>query len=311
MAIPHIIFKQLARKRLEGKDNNEKIKEIKKLITELPGYRTGPYGEIRKWLKSELEGVKKKKSSTHRDWFAVRKEGNVQVAVVGAPNAGKSSLLKALTNVQAKVAPYAFTTLKPIPAVCVINGAAIQLVEVPGLIENAHTGKGMGKRLLSVAKGADFIAVVFGIDNDPVELEKTLAELRAVGIADIQLIIANKMDIPGAQENLKVLRDRLRAYIIIPVSAERKEGLEALKLAVWDMLGLIRVFSKEKSGDVSQRAVLLPEKSTVRDFAEKLHWNIGNNLHSASVWGSSAKFSGQQVGMDHVLQDEDVVQLHE
>src|SRR3989344_5788889 len=270
MAIPHIIFKQKAKERLKGKDGNEKIREIKRLITELPGYRTGPYGEIRKWLRQELENVKVRKLSTSRDWFAVKKEGDTQIAIVGAPNAGKSSLLKALTDVQAKVANYAFTTLKPVPAICNINGADVQFVEVPGLIEGAHEGKGMGRKLLSVAKGADFVIVV---------------------------------------HNLGETRRKFPELNVVPVSAEKRLGLEQLREAVWNLLRLIRVFPKNRNGTVAERPVLLPRGSTVKEFAQKIHREILEDFRYAKVWGASAKFPGQEVGLIHQLQDEDAVQL--
>jgi len=309
MAIPHIIFKQKAKERLKGKDGNEKIREIKRLITELPGYRTGPYGEIRKWLRQELENVKVRKLSTSRDWFAVKKEGDTQIAIVGAPNAGKSSLLKALTDVQAKVANYAFTTLKPVPAICNINGADVQFVEVPGLIEGAHEGKGMGRKLLSVAKGADFVIVVHNLGEPTAELTKTIRELQAVGLEDVALIVGNKADLPQAHRNLEETRRKFPQFNVVPVSAEKRLGLEQLREAVWNLLRLIRVFPKNRNGTVAERPVLLPRGSTVKEFAQKIHREILEDFRYAKVWGASAKFPGQEVGLIHQLQDEDAVQL--
>ena len=310
MAIPHVIFKQKAKERLKGKDGNEKIKEIKKLITELPGYQTGPYGKIRKWLKQELEDVRVRKSSTGRDWFAVKKEGDAQIAIVGAPNAGKSSLLKALTDVQTKVANYAFTTLKPVPAICNINGASVQFVEVPGLIEGAHEGKGMGRKLLSVAKGADFIIVVHNLEESTAELTKTIRELQAVGLQDIALIVGNKFDLPQACRNLEETKRKFPELTVVPISAEKGLGLEQLREAVWDLLRLIRVFPKDKNGKIAERPVLLPRGSTVKKFAQKIHKEILGDFRYAKVWGASAKFPGQEVGLTHQLLDKDIVQLH-
>jgi len=310
MAIPHTVFKQKAKERLRGKDGKEKIQEIKKLISELPGYYTGPYGEIRKWLREELVTARVKKAVKHRDWFAVKKEGDVQIALLGAPNVGKSSLLKALTDVQTKVASYAFTTLKPVPAICNINGADVQFVEVPGLIEGAHEGKGMGRKLLSVAKGANFVIVVHNLEDPAAELAKTIRELQAAGLKDIALIVGNKSDLPEAHRNLEETRRKFHQFVVIPVSAEKRLGLEQLRQAVWNLLRLIRVFPKDKNGKVAERPVLLPKGSTTKEFAVKIHKEIVEDFRYAKVWGASAKFPGQEVGFAHQLKDNDIIQLH-
>src|SRR5207248_4767478 len=88
---------------------------------------------------------------------AVRREGAAQVALVGPPNAGKSSLLHALSHVQIKIGDYAFTTLRPVPALTRIGGVLVQLVEIPGLIAGAGEDRGGGRALLGVLRGADAI----------------------------------------------------------------------------------------------------------------------------------------------------------
>ena len=77
----------------------------------------------------------------------------------GAPNAGKSSLLQALSNIQIKTGDYAFTTLRPVPALTSICGVQVQLVEIPGLIEGATEDRGGGRALLGVLRGADAIVL--------------------------------------------------------------------------------------------------------------------------------------------------------
>src|SRR5207248_8734612 len=86
-------------------------------------------------------------------------KGAAQIAFVGPPNAGKSSLLQALSNVQIKTGDYAFTTTRPVPALTRIRGVLVQLVEIPGLIEGAHEDRGGGRALLGVLRGADAIVL--------------------------------------------------------------------------------------------------------------------------------------------------------
>src|SRR5216683_7678299 len=159
MPMPHRSQVQVIKRRLVGKDGSGCVRELNAILAELPGYKNGPYADIRKWVESQLEHTRVQKRVTHRDSIAVRREGAAQVALVGAPNAGKSSLLHALSHVQIKIGNYAFTTLRPVPALTWIGGVLVQLVEIPGLIGGAIEDRGGGKALLGVLRGAD--AVVY------------------------------------------------------------------------------------------------------------------------------------------------------
>ncbi len=113
--------------------------------------------------------------------FAVRKNGDATVALVGFPNAGKSSFLGMVTDAESKVADYAFTTLTVVPGMLEHSGSNIQILDVPGLIEGASIGKGGGRKIVSVVRVADLI--VFMIDvNSPVQLYKLLDELYSLDI---------------------------------------------------------------------------------------------------------------------------------
>ena len=100
----------------------QKINELKQIMEELPSFTSGAYAEIRAWIKEEIGKTKTRAKVKHQDWIGVKKEGAAQIMLVGAPNIGKSSLLKALSDIQIKVANYAFTTLKPIPSIIKYEG---------------------------------------------------------------------------------------------------------------------------------------------------------------------------------------------
>ncbi len=137
MPMPHRTQMQVIKRRLVGKEGSERIRELRTILGELPNYRSGPFADIRKWVNGEIEATRVRARVVHRDSIAVRLEGAAQVALVGPPNAGKSSLLQALSNVRIKTGDYAFTTTRPVPALTRIGGVLIQLVEIPGLIAGA------------------------------------------------------------------------------------------------------------------------------------------------------------------------------
>src|SRR6476620_5238993 len=182
MPMPHRTQMQLIKRRLVGKEGSERIRELRTILGELPGYKNGPYADIRKWVEAQLDQTRVRKRVTHRDSIAVRREGAAQIALVGPPNAGKSSLLQALSNIQIKTGAYAFTTTRPLPAITRVGGVLVQLVEIPGLIEGAAEDRGGGRALLGVLRNAD--GIVYCHDsNAPVdELETVRAEVVAAGI---------------------------------------------------------------------------------------------------------------------------------
>src|SRR5215470_19973117 len=182
MPMPHRTFKQVIKRRLVGKEGSERTRELRAILTELPNYKNGPYADLRKWVEGQLEETRVRSKVVHRDSIAVRREGAAQVAFVGPPNAGKSSLLQALSNIQIKTGDYPFTTLRPVPALTRIRGVLVQLVEIPGLIEGANEDRGGGRALLGVLRSADAIVYCARADADPRELVPVRAEVALAGI---------------------------------------------------------------------------------------------------------------------------------
>src|SRR5919202_1865392 len=153
--MPHRTQMQVIKRRLVGKEGAERVRELRAILAELPNYRSGPYADIRKWVNEQIEATRTRSRVVHRDSIAVRREGAAQIAFVGPPNAGKSSLLQALSNIQIKTGDYAFTTTRPVPALTRIRGVLVQLVEIPGLIAGASEDRGGGRALIGVLRGAD------------------------------------------------------------------------------------------------------------------------------------------------------------
>ena len=296
MPMPHRTQQQLIKRRLVGKDGAERIRELRAILTELPGYRNGPYADLRKWVEGELDATRTRKKVVHRDSIAVRREGAAQIALVGAPNAGKSSLLQALSAIQIRTGDYAFTTTRPVAATTRLGGVLVQLVEIPGLIEGAADDRGGGRALLGVLRNADAILFCHACDRPLEELETIRDEVAAAGIELPALLAATKSDEAPPPEH-----PELR---VLPVSVLDDASLERLRDQLWAMTGLVRVHLRD-GGD----PVALEPPATVLDVADTIHHELRERCTGARVWGPSARFPGQQVGREYELSDGDTVEI--
>jgi small GTP-binding protein len=307
MPMPHRTQMQVIKRRLVGKEGAERIRELRAILDELPGYRNGPYADIRKWVNNQIGETRTRAKVVHRDSIAVRREGAAQIAVVGPPNAGKSSLLQALSRVQIKTGDYAFTTTRPVPALTRIGGVLIQLVEIPGLIEGASEGRGGGRALLGVLRNADAMVLCHAVDASLGELEAVRRELDLAEIQMPTIVAATKAD-EGGEDELARIRAVHEGVEVMPVSVLDDDSLDAFRQAVWRLTGLVRVYLRHR-GEVGDGPVPLTPPATVTDVADAIHHELAGRLQGARIWGASARFAGQRVGKAHVVADGDTVEI--
>jgi uncharacterized protein len=307
MPMPHRTQMQVIKRRLVGKEGRERVRALQEILTQLPDYKNGPYADIRKWVNEQIDEARVRHKVVHRDSIAVRREGAAQVALVGAPNAGKSSLLHALSEIQIKIGNYAFTTLRPVPALVRIGGVLVQLVEIPGLIEGAHEDRGGGRALLGVLRGADAIVYCQDVTAPPDALAAVRAEVAAAGIEKPSLLAATKLDEAedGALDHLRALVPDLH---VVGVSVLDDDSLATFKEAVWSLTGLIRV-SLRRAGEADAEPLALPAGATVEEVARAIHKDLAAECRGARVWGPSARFAGQLVGREHEVMDRDQVEV--
>lgn len=164
-----------------------------------------------------------------------------EVGLVGYPNAGKSTLLTAISKARPKVAPYPFTTLHPqIGIVEYEDWKRLTVCDVPGLIEGAHQNVGLGHAFLRHIQRCKILVLLLdmaGTDNRKPwdDYKQLLSELELYDPALVKkprLVVANKMDEPAAEKYLKEFKKKIKRVSVLPISAAFDEGVEKFKLMI-------------------------------------------------------------------------------
>lgn len=166
----------------------DKIKEIEEEMSRTQKNKATEYhlgllkAKLAKYRSAIIEGELKAASGAKGEGFDVEKHGDARIAMIGFPSVGKSSILSHLTETESLCAAYEFTTLTCIPGVLMINNAKIQLLDLPGIIEGAASGKGRGRQVIAVGKSSDLIMMVLDAQKGEEQKAKITRELESVGI---------------------------------------------------------------------------------------------------------------------------------
>jgi len=258
----------------EVRTTSEKLKALQKMLSLAPTHKGAE--KLRQNIKTKIAKLKeqlKKEAAKKKGTggISIPKEGAAQIVLVGPTNAGKSTLLKELTGAKVEIADYPFTTTKPEVGIMDHKGIKLQIIEIPAIIEDFSETEN-GNAYLGLIRQADLMVLLFNNEEEYKLLQK---ELRDVG---------TKRIIYNPNNNIKE--------------------------DIWRNSGLIKVYTKEPGKKPSYPPFALTKSATIENMAKHVHKDFIKKFRFARVWGRSAKFPGQQVGITHRLKDDDIVELH-
>jgi small GTP-binding protein len=297
----------------QAKNPLEKIAALEEMLAIMPKHKGTDH--LRAKLRAriaKLTEASEKKAATKRASVVIEKEGAAQVAVIGLPNAGKSQLISSITNASPPVADYPFTTHSATPGMMEFENIQIQLIDTPPLVPQA-----IEFWLPHMLRRADALLIMVDLSHDPLEqMETILNQLQKMRIEIGEnktkaLIIGNKLDIDKASHNYAALKSEYEGRLpLIAVSAIEGTGLDKLKAKIYEVLDIIRVYTKipGKKPDFAD-PIILDRGSTLSDAAAEVHKDFAAKMKYARIWGSG-KHDGVMAKRDHVLQDGDIIELH-
>ena len=325
----------------------EKLEHLKEMLRTIPKHKGTDHlqGDIKRWIKEITEeiGAAKQSGKKKGPVHSIRREGAAQIALLGAPNAGKSQLHSQLTGSKADIGPYPFTTKLPQPGMVPFEDIYFQLVDMPPISSDYIEGW-----IVNSLQPADGVLVVVDL-SDPACAEHIQAILQQLTERKIDLhgywpglrgpkplpepafdedgeeiigdpfrislpaiLVGNKSDLvedPAAE--LQVLTELLELdFPTAHVSALTGAGCETISALLFKALQIVRVYTKQpgKPADTS-RPFTLRRGQTVFDVATQVHKDIASGLRYGKIWGTEA-YAGQQVGPEHALADKDIIELH-
>ncbi len=274
----------------DAKNSSEKLKALKTMLTAIPKHKGTEkmQAQIKKQISKMIDQISfEKKQGKGSSQSSIKKEGAGQCVIFGKTNSGKSTLLKLLSGKDVKISEYEYTTRVPIQKMISFENVKIQGIEIPGIYNGFYESKN-GRQILSLARIAE-VAII--ISENKADFDMIKNELEKSGI----FLTRKKSDNPFTK-NLTYIR------------TSKAKFNKNLIPKIWKLLDKIRVQTKT-SGKIAKKPIVLESKSRVEDVARTIHQDFVKNFRYARLWGPSAKFDSQQVGLEHICKDGDIVEI--
>ena len=311
----------------KAKNPQERIAILEELLAIVPKHKGTE--KLQAQLKTKIAKLKSDSQRSplvarHTATFQVEKSGAGQVVIIGSPNTGKSSLIKALTNANPEIGDYPFTTRLPSPAMMPYENIQIQLVDMPPITQDyfefwqAELIKAADAALLILDISVpdpveDFLTLMAKLEEKRIDLvpQETDIPQEKQQFMKKTLIIASKADHPEDEKNLETIKDFIdQDFTPIPISIYKEKTLEELKKRIYDLLDIIRVYSKIPGKKVDHDdPYVFKRGSSLMDMAKAVHKDFAQRLKFARIWGKN-KYQGQKVNRSYILEDEDIIELH-
>ncbi len=278
----------------KAETTSDKLKALKKMLATAPTHKGAQKmrSQIKKQIAKYRELAKKEKKSGKGKSYSISKEGAAQITIIGPPNSGKSTLLSKLSGKKVPIAEYEFTTKEPEMRMIPFENVWIQAIELPAIYPGYHDSK-QGRQMLSLLRNSDFVLVVLENRKNKKDNKLIRTELKAVGIE------------LGAKRKY---RDGFSEHIPSITIGRKEFDRKHLVLDIWKRQHKIRIQTKA-DGKIAKKPIVLKEGETVEIVAKHIHKDFVKNFRFAKIWGPSAKFAGQQVGLEHKLKDKDIVEI--
>lgn len=333
-------------------------------------------------LREEIENKKKQAKTGRGPSYFVQKAGAAQISLLGPPNSGKSSLLKAITNANVEITTYPFSTRVPTPGMLPYEDIQFQIVEVPPIIEGSSEGKAEGFQNLSMARNSDALIILVDLTNNPVEdILMVLGELdssriltkKTTGKVEIQrrghgrniqfiwegelvdctnaevvsllneykirsalvrirgkvtldivedalfensvyrptICMGSKLDLLKNHDIIDEVRKIVKPLEFLPISTQNTLGLPSMiGEKLFKLLDITRIYTKEQGRQPRRDPIISHGEITVGELAKIVHNDFFNNFKYARIWGPSAKFPNEKVGLERELKDTSIIQLY-
>jgi uncharacterized protein len=330
----------------QAQTSEEEFDCLQLMLRELPKHKGTD--KLQANLKQRISRIKQDilasaQNQAKRKGFRLARQGAGRAVILGAPNSGKSQLLASLTRATPEIAAYPFTTREPLPGMMAWEDVFVQLVDTPPItrdflateIHPLIRSAEVAILLLDLSHdegGDEFQTIIRRLNQSKTRLSN-VTEISAddVGVTFTKtIVVANKCDAPSAADRLAYFREMYpHTFPEIVISATERIGLNLLSDSIFRALNVIRIYTKipgNKTPDF-EHPFTLAFGATVADVAELVHVEVAKKLKYAKVWGDSVNMGvsgetpnnsnsraienpGTQVKPDHILSDQDVVELH-